>query len=60
MQINHAEYQEKVKNLSVASLKYIMKDAYEAERANPLGNKAGYYLDEINYCCNELKRRGVI
>lgn len=58
-QINHAEYQAKVKRMSEAQLAYVIKDATEAIEANPDGPKAGYYADEVHYAAMELKRRGV-
>ncbi len=55
--IDHAEYPKRLRSKSVAELHYIMRDASEAHRANPEGPKAGYYLDEVNYCSDELNRR---
>jgi hypothetical protein len=55
--IDHAAYQAKVRKLTEAQLHYIMRDAKAAERAHPTGHKAGYYLDEIHYCADELARR---
>ncbi len=55
--INHRTYPISLKNKSVDSLRYTMKDAHEAMTANPEGSKAGYYADEINYCANELAHR---
>jgi hypothetical protein len=55
--IDHGAYQEKVKTMSEAALRYVIKDARRAIDANPNGHKAGYYQDEIHYCCMELKRR---
>jgi hypothetical protein len=55
--MDHAAYQKKVKAMTLAELHYIIRDAHEAERAMPDGPKAGHYLDEINYCANELARR---
>jgi hypothetical protein len=57
VEIDHAAYQRKVRKMSELSLKFIIKDATEAINANPDGPKAGYYADEINYCCDELHRR---
>ena len=57
IEIDHAAYERKVRKLSEASLRYIIKDAGEAIKANPDGPKAGYYADEINYCASELNRR---
>jgi hypothetical protein len=56
-QINHSEYQKKVKNLSDAALLYIIADCQDALRRLPDSPKAGYYADEICYCSNELNRR---
>jgi hypothetical protein len=57
VEIDHAAYQRKVKKLSADSLRFIIKDAKEAMQAMPLGPKAGYYQDEVFYCCDELERR---
>ena len=55
--IDHAAYMERVKTLSDSALRYTIKDASEAIRAQPDGHKAGYYADEINYCADELAKR---
>lgn len=55
--INHTEYQKKVKSLSRNTLLYIIQDCNAALKALPNGNKSGYYSDEISYCSAELKRR---
>ncbi len=57
---DHAAYAAKVKNMSEEQLRYIIKDAQEAIKANPDSPKSkyGYYADEINYCVSELHRRG--
>jgi hypothetical protein len=57
MQIDHANYPLTLRSKSDYELHCIARDAYQAERANPTGEKAGYYLDEINYVANELHRR---
>jgi hypothetical protein len=57
IQINHAEYMKKVKTLDETTLRFIIKDCQEALNNFPNGEKAGYYADEINYCCMELSRR---
>lgn len=56
---DHAGYAEKVKNMSEEQLRFIIKDAQEAIKANPDSPKSkfGYYADEINYCASELHRR---
>jgi hypothetical protein len=56
-QVNHAEYQEKVRRMSMDALQYIIKDCKAALVAMPDGHKAGYYADEINYCASEIYRR---
>lgn len=56
-QINHADYQKKVKKLSDDVLRYIIKDCQEALKNMPNSPKAGYYADEISYCSMELNRR---
>lgn len=57
-QIDHEEYQEKLKSKTDAELKHIIKDAKEAIEANPDAPKSqGYYQDEINYAVMELNKR---
>ena len=56
-QMDHSKYQDWVKTLPIESLHYIIRDAYEAAKAMPYCLNCGYYLDEINYCASELKRR---
>jgi len=55
--MDHAAYPESLKTKSDQQLRFIMKDAYEAMKANPENPNNGYYQDEINYCANELQRR---
>lgn len=57
---DHGAYAAKVKNMSEEQLRFIIKDAQEAIKANPDSPKSkhGYYADEINYCVSELHRRG--
>ena len=57
IQINHSEYQKKVKSLSNDCLRYIIKDCKEAICAMPNNPKNGYYQDEIHYCVMELNKR---
>ena len=57
MQINHVEYSEKVRHMSMEALLYTIKDCKAAIAAMPDGYKAGYYADEINYCASEIHRR---
>lgn len=56
---DHAAYAAKVKNMPEEQLRFIIKDAQEAMKANPDSPKSkyGYYADEINYCVSELHRR---
>ena len=56
-QINHKEYQAHTRKMTVASLRWTIKDCKKAIAAMPDGHKAGYYADEIHYCAMELKRR---
>jgi hypothetical protein len=39
------------------ALRFIQRDAHDAERANPTGHKAGQYLDEMHYAGMELSAR---
>jgi hypothetical protein len=55
--MNHAEYMKKVKKLSEAQLRFIIKDCNEAMDAMPDGENVGYYQDEIHYAAMELNRR---
>jgi hypothetical protein len=55
--INHADYQAACTRKSVAELQYAIQDAAAAAAAQPEGVNAGYYLDEVNYCAAELRRR---
>jgi len=55
--IDHKSYAARVRGLSIAALRYAIKDAQAAIKAHPHGHKAGYYADEINYCASELSRR---
>jgi hypothetical protein len=57
VQIDHAAYPESLREKSDAALRYIMRDATAAMRANPFGEKAGYYADEVHYASMELRRR---
>jgi len=57
MQINHSEYQEKIKDYSIEQLRFVIQDCKGALAAMPNSPKAGYYQDEIHYCAMELKKR---
>lgn len=55
--IDHTEYPKRLRRKSIVELEFIRKDANEAIEANPHGEKAGYYMDEIHYASMELQRR---
>ena len=55
--MHFAEYEERIIGLPSISLRYIISDATEAIAAQPLGENAGYYQDEIMICGQELSRR---
>jgi hypothetical protein len=56
-EINHIEYEDKVKTMSDSALRYTIEDCKNAVAALPSGGKVSFYLDEINYCAAELNRR---
>lgn len=55
--MDHAEYPKRLKEKTDMELHWIIKDASHAIKALPENPNAGYYADEINYCCNELFAR---
>ena len=55
--MNHAEYKKSLQKKSWSSLWFTAKDAMEAAQAYPEGENASYYLDEVNYCLDEIARR---
>ena len=55
--MNHGDYMKKVKKMTDAQLRFTAQDAQEAAEAMPHGENVGYYLDEVNYCLQELARR---
>lgn len=57
--MNHGEYQAGLKSKSVAELRFIVRDAYQASQAMPGNPNVGYYLDEMCYAGMELKKRGL-
>ena len=57
IQIDHTEYPKNLRSKPMESLLYIRQDAHNAMTANPEGQKAGYYADEICYICDEISRR---
>ena len=56
--MDHAAYQNGLKKRTKDMLLYIMLDAQAAVDANPDGENAGYYADEVHYAAAELTRRG--
>ncbi len=57
--MNHSEYQAKTRTMSVEALRFTIRDAQEAQRANPSNPNNGFYADEVCYCGMELRRRGL-
>lgn len=57
--IDHVRYPKSLRDKPVESLRFIIRDCREAIAANPEGDKAGYYADEIHYAAAELRRRGI-
>lgn len=53
----HTNYMNKVKNLSIESLRFIIKDCKESMEALPNNPKNGIYQDEIHYCAMEISKR---
>jgi hypothetical protein len=56
-QANFSALESKARSMTEDQLRYAMKDAREAERANPDGHKAGFYADEAHTYGDELARR---
>lgn len=57
-QMDHTAYKKKVRKMDLHALVYVAKDAQTALNAIPDGPNAGYYQDEVNYCLDEIRRRG--
>lgn len=55
--IDHVEYPKRLRRKTVEELRFIISDCRETIRVNPQGENVGYYLDEIAYCSQELRRR---
>lgn len=55
--MDHPGYQKAMRAKSDEQLRFIVNDATAAARANPTGENAGYYLDEVHYAAAELRRR---
>jgi hypothetical protein len=56
-QIDHAAYPKLCRTRSDAELRFIIADCQATLAAWPDQPNYGYYLDEINYCADELARR---
>jgi hypothetical protein len=56
--MNHSEYPKQLRQRSEAELRFIIKDAQEAQAANPSNPNNSYYADEVCYAAAELRRRG--
>jgi hypothetical protein len=57
--MDHTGYPKKLRSKTDAELRYTIKDAQEAQQANPTNVNCGYYADEVCYAAAELRRRGV-
>ena len=55
--IDHKEYQKKVKRMSMEELRFVIQDCKEVIKVNPEGEKARYYQDESHYRAAEMRRR---
>lgn len=55
--IDHVGYPRLCRTRSDAELRFIIADCQATLDAWPDQPNAGYYLDEINYCADELARR---
>lgn len=55
--IDHAAYPKLCRSRSEAELRYVIADCRATLAAWHDQPNAGYYLDEINYCADELARR---
>jgi hypothetical protein len=55
--MDHSAYPKRMRSKTDAELRYIIKDASEAQAANPQGENNGYYADEVCYAAQELRRR---
>jgi len=53
----HSNYKRECRNKTNDELIYIRLDCREAIRANPDSPKLQQYMDEINYCSEELFKR---
>lgn len=55
--IDHAAYPKLCRSRSEAELRFVIADCRATLAAWPDQPNYGYYLDEINYCADELARR---
>ena len=58
--MDHTAYIAKTRTMTEDQLRYTISDCQATLKVNPMGHKAGYYLDEISYCGMELKRRELV
>jgi len=54
---DHALYSRKVKKMTDAELLFVIKDCRAVLDAWPKTPNHGYYMDEIHYCHDEIRRR---
>ena len=57
--MDHVEYPKKLRAMKESQIRFIITDCKAALAALPDNPNAGYYLDEINYCSDELARRRI-
>lgn len=55
--MDHARYQRQVRQWDSGKLEFIIHDCKRTIELQPGNPNLGYYLDEINYCSDELARR---
>lgn len=55
--MKHAEYQKFCRSRTEAELRFTIRDAQEAQEANPTNANNGYYADEVCYAAAELRSR---
>jgi len=53
----HSDYKRECLNKTTDELIYIRSDCRNAIKANPDNQKVQQYMDEINYCSEELFKR---
>lgn len=56
-QMKFDAYEKRARGMDDHALRFTIKDAREAAKANPNGKKNGYYEDEAHVCAAELRRR---